>query len=233
MPKANSIKDAYKCLNIGRYAVAWGALGIAEECYETALKFSLERTQFGEPIAGKQLIQKKLADICPSIEIFVDHIEYVINKIGIDYIAQTQLPKFDQNPDYLDERKREDFLRNNKLRLLRDYQLKSVKAVQSGISEGKDRFLLEMATGTGKTLISSAIIKTSEGPAIMSMPTLPKTCRFASATKALPGPVILFTGEIVSVPYAKAAIACAPPTLKISVTPEIFAAKRTNGLILP
>ena len=67
LPKANSIKDAYKCLNIGRYAVAWGALGIAEECYETALKFSLERTQFGEPIAGKQLIQKKLADMITEI----------------------------------------------------------------------------------------------------------------------------------------------------------------------
>ena len=82
-----------------------------------------------------------------------------VEEIGVDYIAQTQLPKFDQNPDYLDERKREDFLRNNKLRLLRDYQLKAVKAVQSGILEGKDRFLLEMATGTGKTLTSSAIIK--------------------------------------------------------------------------
>lgn len=67
LPKSNSIKDAYKCLNIGRYAVAWGALGIAEECYETALKFSLERTQFGEPIAGKQLIQKKLADMITEI----------------------------------------------------------------------------------------------------------------------------------------------------------------------
>ena len=82
-----------------------------------------------------------------------------VEEIGVDYIAQTQLPKFEQNPDYLDERKREDFLRNNKLRLLRDYQLKAVRAVQSGIAEGKDRFLLEMATGTGKTLTSSAIIK--------------------------------------------------------------------------
>ena len=82
-----------------------------------------------------------------------------VEEIDVDYIAQTQLPKFDQNPDYLDERKRDDFLRNNKLRLLRDYQLKAVRAVQSSIAEGKDRFLLEMATGTGKTLTSSAIIK--------------------------------------------------------------------------
>ena len=67
LQKTSSIKDAYKCLNIGRYAVAWGALGIAEECYETALKYSLERTQFGKPIAGKQLIQKKLVDMITEI----------------------------------------------------------------------------------------------------------------------------------------------------------------------
>ncbi len=82
-----------------------------------------------------------------------------VEEIGIDYIAQTQLPKFDQHPDYIDDKKREDFLRNNKLRLLRDYQLKAVRAVQSSIAEGKDRFLLEMATGTGKTLTSAAIIR--------------------------------------------------------------------------
>ena len=82
-----------------------------------------------------------------------------VEEIGVDYIAQTQLPKFDQHPDYLDEKKRDEYLRNNKLRLLRDYQLGAVRAVQSSISEGKDRFLLEMATGTGKTLTSCAIIK--------------------------------------------------------------------------
>ena len=80
-------------------------------------------------------------------------------EIGRDYIAQSQFSDFDQHPDYQNEEKREDFLRNNKLRLLRDYQLSAVHAVQSGIAEGKDRFLLEMATGTGKTLTSSAIIK--------------------------------------------------------------------------
>ena len=67
LTKTSSIKDAYSCLNIGRYAVAWGALGIAEECYETALKYSKERTQFGKPIAGKQLIQKKLVDMITEI----------------------------------------------------------------------------------------------------------------------------------------------------------------------
>ena len=82
-----------------------------------------------------------------------------VEEIGIDYIAQTQLPKFDSHPDYLDPSKQEEFIRTNKLRLLRKYQLEALKKVQSGIAEGKDRFLLEMATGTGKTLTSSAIIK--------------------------------------------------------------------------
>ena len=76
-------------------------------------------------------------------------------EIDTDYIAQTQLPNFDKNPDYLDENKREEFIRNNKLRLLRKYQLAAVKAVQNSISEGNDRFLLEMATGTGKLYIIS------------------------------------------------------------------------------
>ena len=82
-----------------------------------------------------------------------------VEEIGDDYIAQTQLPKFNEHPDYIDEKKRDDFLENNKLRILREYQLNAVKTVQGGIAEGKDRFLLEMATGTGKTLTSSAIIK--------------------------------------------------------------------------
>lgn len=74
--------------------------------------------------------------------------------IGVDYIAQTQLPNFEKNPDYLNKATRDAFIKDNKLRLLRDYQLRAVKAVQRGVAEGKDRFLLEMATGTGKTLTS-------------------------------------------------------------------------------
>lgn len=76
-----------------------------------------------------------------------------------DYIAQTQLPNFDRNPSYIDEKKREDFLRSNNLRLLRPYQLEAVNAVKNGIAKGRDRFLLEMATGTGKTVTSCAIMK--------------------------------------------------------------------------
>ena len=67
LEKSTSIKDAYECLNIGRYAVAWGSIGIAMECYETALKYSKERIQFGKPIGSNQLIQKKLTDMITEI----------------------------------------------------------------------------------------------------------------------------------------------------------------------
>lgn len=67
LKKSASIKDAYECLNIGRYAVAWGSIGIAMECYETALQYAVERLQFGKPIASKQLIQKKLTDMVTEI----------------------------------------------------------------------------------------------------------------------------------------------------------------------
>lgn len=82
-----------------------------------------------------------------------------VKEIDNGYIARTQLENFDQHPDYLDTSKREKFLQSNKIRILRDYQLSAVKAVQQAVAEGKDRFLLEMATGTGKTLVSCAIMK--------------------------------------------------------------------------
>jgi len=80
-------------------------------------------------------------------------------EIKEDYIALTQHPTFDQDPNYINTSTREDFLSRNKIKLLRDYQLKAVQAVKSSIKMGNERFLLEMATGTGKTLISSALIR--------------------------------------------------------------------------
>jgi type I restriction enzyme R subunit len=80
-------------------------------------------------------------------------------EIENDYVTLTQFPKYKQHPDYLNEQNKEDFINKNKLKFLRDYQLNAVHAVQKEIKEGKDRFLLEMATGTGKTLTSTAIMK--------------------------------------------------------------------------
>ena len=80
-------------------------------------------------------------------------------KISNNYIGVTQHPNFEKDPNYLDESKRSDFLTRNKIRVLRDYQLEAVHSVQKSVQDGKDRFLLEMATGTGNTLVSCAIIK--------------------------------------------------------------------------
>ena len=60
-------EEVLKCLNIGRYAVSWGALGIAMDCYDCALKYSNERKQFGKKIASFQLVQKKLAEMITEI----------------------------------------------------------------------------------------------------------------------------------------------------------------------
>ena len=84
-----------------------------------------------------------------------------------------------------------------------------------------------------QSLLPSDITSISLGPAIISISTSPKTCFLASATKAFPGPTILSTFGIVSVPYASAATACAPPTLNILSAPAIFAAASIIGLIFP
>ena len=75
------------------------------------------------------------------------------------YIAQSQNPSFSEDPRYLNEDSREDFITDEGLRILRPYQLDAIRALQAAAEEGNDRFLFEMATGTGKTLISAAIIK--------------------------------------------------------------------------
>ena len=63
LPEVQSFKGPFSCLNMARYGIAWGAMGAAEFCWDSALNYSLERIQFGKPIASKQLIQKKLADM--------------------------------------------------------------------------------------------------------------------------------------------------------------------------
>ena len=67
LPNVKGLKGPLMCLNSARYGIAWGALGAAMECYDTALQYSLERKQFGKPIASFQLQQKKLAEILTEI----------------------------------------------------------------------------------------------------------------------------------------------------------------------
>ena len=63
LPKANSLKAPLSCLTQARYGIAWGALGAADNCYQTALEYSLQRVQFDKKIASFQLQQKKLAEM--------------------------------------------------------------------------------------------------------------------------------------------------------------------------
>ena len=66
-PEVRGLKGPFTCLNSARYGIAWGALGAAEWCFETARRYTLERRQFGRPLAANQLVQKKLADMLAEI----------------------------------------------------------------------------------------------------------------------------------------------------------------------
>jgi glutaryl-CoA dehydrogenase len=63
LPGVQGLKGPFGCLDNARYGIAWGALGAAEFCWHAARQYTLDRTQFGRPLAANQLIQKKLADM--------------------------------------------------------------------------------------------------------------------------------------------------------------------------
>jgi len=79
--------------------------------------------------------------------------------VSEDYVAITQRPNYTSEAAWKNENERVNFVEKNNLRFLRPYQKKSIQAIQQAVAKGNDRFLLEMATGTGKTLTSAAIIK--------------------------------------------------------------------------
>ncbi len=63
LPGVEGLKGPFGCLNRARYGIAWGVMGAAEDCWHRALRYGLDRVQFGKPIAQTQLFQKKLADM--------------------------------------------------------------------------------------------------------------------------------------------------------------------------
>ncbi|MBM3223731.1 MAG: DEAD/DEAH box helicase, partial [Candidatus Tectomicrobia bacterium] len=79
--------------------------------------------------------------------------------VDADYIVLTQRPNYQSEVGWRNEAERPGYIQTNKLRFLRPYQLKAIHSLQSAVDEGKDRFLFEMATGTGKTLVAAAVIK--------------------------------------------------------------------------
>ena len=79
--------------------------------------------------------------------------------ISADYIVRTQRPNYASEAAWQNEAERAGYIQTNKLRFLRPYQLKAIQSLQAAVGDGKDRFLFEMATGTGKTLTAAAVIK--------------------------------------------------------------------------
>lgn len=88
-----------------------------------------------------------------------DRKNLIREKVEEDYIVRTQKPDYKSDPAYQNEQSRKAFTQVNKLRFLRKYQINAVEAIQDAVTEDRDRFLFEMATGTGKTLVSGAVIK--------------------------------------------------------------------------
>jgi glutaryl-CoA dehydrogenase len=67
LPNVQGLKGPFGCLNSARYGIAWGALGAAEFCWHAARQYTMDRIQFGRPLAANQLVQKKLADMMTEI----------------------------------------------------------------------------------------------------------------------------------------------------------------------
>lgn len=83
----------------------------------------------------------------------------VSEPVNDDYIVLTQRPTYAAEAAWKNPQERPEFIKANKLRFLRQYQRKAIHVLQAAVKEGKDRFLFEMATGTGKTLTAAAVIK--------------------------------------------------------------------------
>lgn len=102
----------------------------------------------------------------PTQDSITQHESYIPNPLELantpvdeNYIIESQMPNFAKDPLFQDESTRGKFLRDNNLKQMRPYQVQAIKTLQSAAKENKNRFLFEMATGTGKTLISASVIK--------------------------------------------------------------------------
>lgn len=95
LPKSRGLRSPLKCLNHGRYGIAWGVLGAAMECYVSALEYSKSRLQFGRPIGGFQLIQEKLAYMLTEITKgqLLAHRLGILKNAGKDSHSQISLAK--------------------------------------------------------------------------------------------------------------------------------------------
>ena len=97
--------------------------------------------------------------VAAASKIVPDRSRIIAERMAEDYVVLTQRPTYASEAAWISEIEREFFIQANKLRFLRPYQLRALHALIQAIKDGKDRFLFEMATGTGKTLTAAAVIK--------------------------------------------------------------------------
>ncbi len=86
LPEAHSLKAPFMCLNSARYGISWGVLGAAEACWHIARDYVMERSVYGGPLAGHQLVQKKLADILTEITLGL-HAAHRLGQLKNDDVA--------------------------------------------------------------------------------------------------------------------------------------------------
>jgi len=97
LPGVNGLKGPFGCLNKARYGIAWGALGAAEFCWHAARQYTLDRQQFGRPLAQNQLIQKKLADMQTEIALGLQSVLRVGRLMDEDQAAPEMISLIKRN----------------------------------------------------------------------------------------------------------------------------------------
>ena len=94
LPNVEGLKGPFGCLNRARYGIAWGSMGAAEACYAAARQYTLDRKQFGRPLASNQLVQLKLANMATEITLGLQAALRVGRRLEED-----QLDPRDHQPD--------------------------------------------------------------------------------------------------------------------------------------
>jgi glutaryl-CoA dehydrogenase len=97
LPNVSGLKGPFGCLNKARYGIAWGALGAAEFCWMAARQYTLDRQQFGRPLAQNQLIQKKLADMQTEITLGLQAVLRVGRLMDEDRVAPEMISLIKRN----------------------------------------------------------------------------------------------------------------------------------------
>jgi glutaryl-CoA dehydrogenase len=97
LPNVSGLKGPFGCLNKARYGIAWGALGAAEFCWHAARQYTMDRQQFGRPLAQNQLIQKKLADMQTEITLGLQAVLRVGRLMDEDRVAPEMISLVKRN----------------------------------------------------------------------------------------------------------------------------------------